>query len=55
VDAETDAGFFEQLVGIIGVPAFVPEFNDGGFSFRQKPDKSFEQIEVFLQAGRQLI
>ena len=55
VDAEADAQFTKQLESIIAVPAFVPEFKDGSFSLRQQLDKSFEQVEVFVQAGRQLI
>ena len=55
VNAEAGAGFIEQVVGIVGVPAFVPEFEDGGFSFGQQPYESFEQVEIFVQAGRQLV
>lgn len=55
VDTEAHAGFFEQLEGLIDVPAFVPEFEDGRLIFGQHLDKTLEQVEVFVQAGRQLI
>jgi len=55
VDAKAGMGFIKQFVGIVRVPAFVPEFKDGGFSSGQQLHKSFEQVEILVQAGRQLI
>ena len=55
MDAKTGAEFFEELVSIVAIPAFMPELEDSDFPFGQQPDKVAESIEVYMKAWRQLL
>jgi len=55
VDAKAYAEFVKQVVCILRKPAFVPEFKNSLPAFRQKLQKISQPINVFVEAGRQLI
>jgi len=55
VNAESGSKFTKELERVSGVPAFVSKFKDGRGGIRKQPDKVFEQVEVLVEAWRQLI
>ncbi len=55
VNAKAGIKFTEQLVSILGKPAFVPEFENGWPAFGHTLDKGSKPVKVFVKIRRQLI
>ena len=54
MDAKANAALIQQFEGVILIPAFVPKLEYSRSLFGQELDKTREQIQILVQAGRQL-
>ena len=55
MNAKAGTVLIEQFEGVLGEPAIVSKLKHSGRLLRQKLDKGFEQVEVLVEAWRQLV